>query len=540
MKLEQYAVIRSKMPILWVLSSRRGVCNECDGYVHVVSKENRNILLIQTTEGSNPHTFTKRRGLAKEKASSLISDLNSDTTHNVHMKLVNNLDDSLTRTPRDYVTHKSLKNLKYRNNSKNDSAITELRKMKYLPQYSSAIKEVCTDPLRIMFWTKEQIFCYNQLKRRQRMCLSFDATGGLISRASVLQDIQHEFDILPEIPHMFLYLLSVKKLEYYSPEDTSIPVGQMISAVQDSTAISYFLERWMSEFDIPHEMVCDDSAALQKSIVRSFTRFRSTAEYIDGCFMILEGKAVKMPECFLRLDVPHFISSIGASKIFRNIDKRLKHYYLCIMGVLISCESYIAVKNIIKNALILANYPVLGKELPTEEAHRNIDALIQTHEINFLETDEDKNNCEFEVENVEHIEWFDEMLKKIEEGAKATKNSKQHSKTANLNWYYLPQVNSFFRYHISRLPLWTALMKPHFESTFSMGISTETESRFQILKNNVFKKIRLPTRADVFVKTLLGEVNGVSKLGRLLCANLSTDTNNNQIGQSGTMTENEV
>lgn len=371
------------------------------------------------------------------------------------------------------------------------------------------------------------------------MCLSFDATGGIISRASVLQDIQKDFDILRFIPHIFLYLFSVKKLDHYSPEDTSIPVGQMLSATQDSTTISYFLDRWILEFGVPDEIACDDSAALQKSIVRSFTRFRSTEEYIHCCFMILEGKAVKIPECFLRLDVPHFIKSIGASKIFKNIDTRLKHYYLCIMGVLISCESYIAVRKIIKNALILANYPVLGKDLPTEVAHRNIDDLIQKHEINFLDTDEEINTCESEVENVEHIEWFDEMLKKIEEGAKDAKNSKQKTKIANLNWYYLPQINSFFRYHISRLPLWTALMKPHFKSTFSTGISTETESRFNILKNNVFKNIKLPTRADVFVKTLLGEVSAVSKLGRLLCY-LSTDTNNNQIGQSGTMMTNEV
>lgn len=158
------------------------------------------------------------------------------------------------------------------------------------------------------------------------MCLSLDSTAGLISRASVLQDIQKDFDILPEIPHIFLYLFSVKKLDHYSPEDTSIPVGQMLSATQDSTTISYFIDRWILEFGVPDEIACDDSAALQKSIVRSFTRFRSTADYIDCCFMILEGKAVKIPECFLRLDVPHFMKSIGASKIFGNIDKRLKHY----------------------------------------------------------------------------------------------------------------------------------------------------------------------------------------------------------------------
>lgn len=45
------------------------------------------------------------------------------------MKLVNDLDEDLEKLPRDFIDHKSLENLKYRNNAQRDSAITELRKM---------------------------------------------------------------------------------------------------------------------------------------------------------------------------------------------------------------------------------------------------------------------------------------------------------------------------------------------------------------------------------------------------------------------------
>lgn len=137
-----------------------GKCKECEGTIFIQSSCQRTRLSVQILKGNKPHTFNIRRRLAKETAEKLISNLKEDTVHNVHMALVNEMDiDSDTENmPRDFVSHKSLENLKYRTNAMTDSAIIELRKMKYLPQYSAAIKEICTDPFRIMFWTKEQSF----------------------------------------------------------------------------------------------------------------------------------------------------------------------------------------------------------------------------------------------------------------------------------------------------------------------------------------------------------------------------------------------
>lgn len=499
-------------------------CTECGGTLFVMSQQNRSKLAVQIVNGEFQHTNTKRRRLASDTAADLINQLNKDTVHNVHMKLVNDLDEDLEKLPRDFIDHKSLENLKYRNNAQRDSAITELRKMKYLPHYASAIKEVCCDPFKLMFWTKEQLFCFCQLKKKQRVVLSFDATGGLISRASITQDVNKFFEKPLEIPHIFLYSLCMKNIH-----GTSVPIGQMLSASQDSVTISYFLNMWTNQFCIPNEFIIDDSKALQKAILLSCTRFRKMTDYLTTCFAILDGNEIKPPECYIRLDIPHFIRTLSRDKVFENVDKRLKHYYMSIFGVLIQCEDYNAVKKIVKNTLMLANYPIFGKWkgsiLPSGEALKHMNATIQTHDLQFMENSDIKPDNTEEIET-DPVKWFDDMLDSVNSSLKANGiDSKLDTKYCETNWYYFPKITQFLRCQLERLPLWSPVMRIHFGATHLTGISTDIESRFQVLKNNVFKNTNLPCRADIFVKKYMDEVSGVSRLNRLMLP--SRDENNN-------------
>lgn len=293
-----------------------GTCKECDGKVYVVSKNERKELLIQISEGKLPHTFTATRRLAKERAADFLSQMKSDTVHNVHIKMVNELDDELEHLPRDFVSHKSLENLKYKANANNKPALIELRRMKYCPQYGSCIKSIGSDPFKVIFWTKEQLFCFFQIKKRQRVSVSLDATGGIVSGASLYQDIKQYFDKIPESPHIMLYLLCVK-----NELGTSVPVGQMLSAEQDHLTIGDFLIRWTHEFALPDEFVVDDSGALQKAIIIYCTRFKSVNDYLKCCFDLMEGQTHILPECYLRLDVPHYTKNWSHDSVFKKIDK---------------------------------------------------------------------------------------------------------------------------------------------------------------------------------------------------------------------------
>lgn len=509
-------------------------CVECEGTIFVISQQNRSKLMVQIVDGEKPHNFQKRRRLAKDKATALIEELKSDTPHNVHIKSINELDDDLSKLPRDFINHKSLENLKYRHNAAENSAITELRKMKYLPQYGSSIKEICCDPFRLIFWTNEQLFYFFKLKKKQRIALSFDATGGLISRASIMQDITKYFDKTPETSHIFLYMLCVK-----NDNGISVPLGQMLSASQDSVTISFFLSKWLCDFGQPDEIVVDDSKALQKAILSSCTRFRIMDDYLCECFKLLNGEATNPPECFIRLDITHFIANLTKNKVFDKADKRLKHFYLSIFGVLLQCEDFAAIKKIVKDALFLANYPIFGNwnnvELPSGEALKNLNAVIQTHEVVLPENVDTANKLE-DIEQSENvsISWFDEIMNEIESNLRVNELlADSKLKSTQTNWYYFPQINKLFRSQLQRLPLWSSVMRIYFNSTYLTGISTDIESRFNVMKNNVFKNQRLPVRADVFLKKTLSEINGIAKLNRLLLPN--RDENNNELRTSNNL-----
>lgn len=308
----------------------------------------------------------------------------------------------------------------------------------------------------------------------------------------------------------------------------------MLSAAQDTITISYFLSRWASEFMTPDEVVCDDSSALQKACTLSYTRCKSVADYLNCCFKILDGVDDVVPECYLRLDIAHYIRSWSDDKAFKNADRRLKHYYLCIMGFIAQTDDYNAIKLVIKNALILANYPIYGDSLPTSKAHKHLDALIQTHNPQFI-IDADKENGSMNNDNVElemdlgieQMKWFDEIIHDIDCDIAERHIEPGLETNPTTNWYYFPRINKFMRHHIFRLPLWSACMRKHFNSKNALGISTDIESRFNIIKNNVFRNQKLPVRADVFVKKLIAEVSAVAKLNRLLC---SVDSNNDREG----------
>lgn len=73
------------------------------------------------------------------------------------------------------------------------STVSAVRAIKYLPEYGGAIKEFGSDPLTVIFWNDYQMFLFNQIRKRQRVRLSIDATGSLIKNSSLISDLHHMF-----------------------------------------------------------------------------------------------------------------------------------------------------------------------------------------------------------------------------------------------------------------------------------------------------------------------------------------------------------
>lgn len=491
-----------------------GNCSECQGKVLVTSSNDRRTFCVDLKKGALPHTNTKLNRLTRVKSESIAQELHNKSVNDVYLSQAKQIPIDAENVPRNFVTKKSIENIKAKKNRLNDSAISVLRQMKYSPDFNSSIKELGTDPLCVIFWTKKQQFYFAEIKRQHGADISLDATGGLILNRSLIADVQQETQLKIDLPHVFLYLISIKV-----PGGKSIPIGQMLSAQQDSLKISYFLDRWMIDFGRPREVVMDDSAALLKSCAASFASCKSTHEYILKCFRVLNGDMVDSPKAFIRLDVAHFVHNLHRNKIMKNLKPEVKHLYLSVFGFLMQCENFETITTVVKHLIVLSNVRFCEtldeKKVSATESKVKLLKLVRSHEISSTlhdtSPDEEENEEDDQIDNSDQVTWFDDIFNDVME--KANKNEVKNGPETNI--YYNPDLNGFFKKQMNRIPLWSAVMKSFFRSPNLLGTSNDTEARFGMIKNHMFKNEPLPTRPDIFVQRMVEQIDDMTTLNRL-------------------------
>lgn len=169
------------------------------------------------------------------------------------------------------------------------------------------------------------------------------ATGRLIDVQSLLAALKVKKD-LEKLPHIFLYLVTVKI------KHGNLKIAQIFSADQHYLETQYFLEKFLNDFKKPNEVHTDQAPAIMKGIVCAFTSCRSTKEYVDKYFEVLVGKSESsLPEVYIRNDVAHYVKGFYRKEAFKGMLPQVKHFYLCVMGYLLQCDSF----EIIKLSLLL-------------------------------------------------------------------------------------------------------------------------------------------------------------------------------------------
>lgn len=483
----------------------KATCSECKGIMKISSTSNRTSLNTFFTAGPNEHTHTKMRRITAARANDVFKQLQNDTVCNVFHKQTEDIPYDADHLPRDFMTYKNIENIKTRHSQMNSSALNELRRMKHSAEFDNAIKEIGVEPFVVHFWTKAQVHFYSQIAAgKGKASISLDATGSMISNKSLLTDIQASLERDFRLPHVFLYLISVK-----NHDGASVPVGQMLSAQQDSTRIAYFLKRWLESFKRPAEAVMDDSKALLKSCAESFTSCENINDYIRKCYAVLNGEHDQLPKCYLRLDIAHFVKNLHKIEIIRKMGPIAKQFYLSCFGVIIQCENFDSIIEIAKNMVNLAN----GAP-ECEKSQKCLSNLIQSHKIEFMSehnvADDPRSKRDSFLEESSddnEISWFDKAVDKAKE--------KIVNEESVIEPYFQPKLNRVFKDLFDRLPLWSAVMKPFFDSNYNIATSNDTESRFNVLKSVVFKNYTFPMRPDIFAQVLIRYVESVAKLASI-------------------------
>jgi hypothetical protein len=164
--------------------------------------------------------------------------------------------------------------------------------MTQIHPYDTLIRFISLLPVCIYYWSIAQEQYYKDYRKFERTVLSIDATGSIFKPCGPIKDL-----ILSK--QMFLYVCVL--LSDYS---ASVPMAQMISDNHTLETIYKWLDTWCKSQNkaTPNEVVVDDCAALIGAVVKAFTKFKSTAEYVNACYTKLETKEQTPEECFIRID----------------------------------------------------------------------------------------------------------------------------------------------------------------------------------------------------------------------------------------------
>lgn len=100
--------------------------------------------------------------------------------------------------------------------------------------------------------------------------------------------------------------------------------------------------------------------------------------------------------------------------------------------------------------------------------------------------------------------WLDELSPNVDKNKKNVENGVA-------NWLFLPALHKNIVSMAKRLPLWSAVLKNAFKSSLTLQNQGNAEAAFNVIKNVIFSNVRLPIRADDFVKNHLNSIQGFAK-----------------------------
>lgn len=247
-----------------------------------------------------------------------------------------------------------------------------------------------------------------------------------------------------------------------------------------------------------------------KAAVQTFTDCKSTSEYIERCERILNGFPERL-ECYIRLDVSHFVKNVMKNEAFKKMHPLQRQFYQCVIGVMIQCDPFEKLKEIVENVLIVATMPYECEDLPTEQSIRTLKKLIKTHDFSSALNEIESMDFQHKLNDIEDlseeaIDWFQQIEQNIKN--RCTYQPDETSSNIKDNLYMSDDFVSYFKILCKRIPLWTSVMNDYFQSDKKIATSSDVESENNIMKNIIFNDVQLPVRLDTFLMKFIRSIKG--------------------------------
>lgn len=203
------------------------------------------------------------------------------------------------------------------------------------------------------------------------------------------------------------------------------------------------------------------------AVSKAFANCAGTRDYLQSLYdIIILRKKEKLPTCYIRLDVSHFIAIIAKWECLRGKVTKVRQFYLRSIGHIYKMKDVHNIKTILISITIVALSEDIGcdesSELLCSELHlRSINDVIKGSSIEDpLEKDEgDIAEEGFNDDSFETSGWT-EWASSIFESAKTI--AAKNTSGSVVNAFYNPQLAKKLKNLISYLPLWTGIMHAHF------------------------------------------------------------------------------
>ncbi|CAG9792744.1 unnamed protein product [Diatraea saccharalis] len=292
---------------------------------------------------------------------------------------------------------------------------------------------------------------------------------------------------------------------------SSVPVSQMISESHTMDIIFMWLHAWSKNNPVPDEVNLDDSSALIGATVKAFTKYDSTADYVQASYTRLEHGESCNDKCYIRIDTSHFIKILFNLSCFTHSDNRVNFFYIKCLIELKNCDDYVKAKDIISDLIIIClnqrdgmnshgipsrceNSKIKLKKLPSfrekdteikiEDGDQLNATIANPKESLFKDTINVTNRENTALSEQKSPKWF---YDKIDAEKLIITLSDDNDVGNHENLYYFPGFIVVLSRLMGQFPLWSNVMKSLYGSKIDKPTSSNVESYFKNLKRLVFK-----------------------------------------------------
>lgn len=143
-----------------------------------------------------------------------------------------------------------------------------------------------------------------------------------------------------------------------------VPVWSLLSERHDAN----FLTFWLREFvrvggNVPKVFTSDMSLALLNAAAIGFANYSNIEEYVNDLFgfHIGEWHEKKIaPDCFIRIDIAHFIKNIASCNALHNVRRKVKELFTRSVAEIVLETNFNNIQIIMKAILIVAGCQTRG------------------------------------------------------------------------------------------------------------------------------------------------------------------------------------